>query len=69
MHNFQGNNNNKKKKEKEQKREREIYIITYMTKVIPETLRNTKLDSNVFIKKGDNKLMAINQPDFTYVRR
>ena len=40
-----------------------------MMKVIPETLRKTKLDSNVFIKKGDNKLMAINQPDFTYVTR
>ena len=38
-------------------------------KVILETLRNTKLDSNVFIKKEDNKLMAINQADFTYVTR
>ena len=46
-------------KKKEQKK-RERYIKTYMMKVIPETLRNTKLDSNVFIKKGDNKLMAIN---------
>jgi hypothetical protein len=48
-----------KKRKKKSKKKRERYIITYMMKVIPETLRNTKLDSNVFIKKGDNKLMAI----------
>jgi ribonuclease HII len=48
------------KKLKKRTKKRERYIKTYMMKVIPETLRNTKLDSNVFIKKGDNKLMAIN---------